>query len=92
MRTAFQRLRDIGLIETIPYKGVRASLKNLCSVNQMIFLRTVVESKVIMDFMDTNHSPLELEELEHNIRMQKLYIQESEVDREVVFYPRFRNA
>ena len=80
VRTAFQRLQDMGLIETIPYKGARVSLISLSSVQQMIFLRTAVESQVIKDFIDSCPSPLELEELEHNIRMQKLHMAENDVE------------
>lgn len=85
VRTAFQRLQDIGLMETVPYKGARASLISLSSVHQMIFLRTAVESQVIKDFIDSCPSPFELEELEHNIRMQKLHIAENEVDEKQFF-------
>lgn len=85
VRTAFQRLQDIGLMETIPYKGARATLISLSSVHQMIFLRTAVESWIIRDFIDSKPSPFELEELEHNIRMQKLHVEEKEVDEKQFF-------
>ena len=80
VRTAFQRLQDIGLLETVPYKGARATLISLSSVHQMIFLRTAVESQIIRDFMSTDPTPFEIEELEHNLRIQKLHINEKEVD------------
>ena len=53
VRTAFQRLQDIGLLETVPYKGARATLI--------------------------------IEELEHNLRIQKLHINEKEVDEKEFF-------
>ena len=83
VRNAFQRLQDIGLIEVIPYKGVTATLISLSSVHQMIHLRTAVESWIIRDFISSEPSPLMLEELEHNLRMQKLHIQAKEVDPQV---------
>lgn len=85
VRTAFQRLQDMGLLEITPYKGARASLISLSSVHQMIFLRSIVETQVIKDFMDLCPSPLELEELEHNIRMQKLLTAGKYVDEKQFF-------
>lgn len=85
VRTAFQRLQDIGLVETVPYKGVSTTLISLSSVHQMIFLRTAVESQVIRDFIDSCPTPFELEELEHNLRMQNLHISEEKVDEKKFF-------
>lgn len=85
VRAAFQRLQDVGLLEVVPYKGATATLISLASVHQMIHLRTVVESWIIRDFIESNPSPFILEELEHNLRMQKLHIQTENVD-ETEFY------
>lgn len=85
VRAAFQRLQDVGLLEVVPYKGVTATLISLASVHQMIHLRTAVESWIIRDFIASEPSPFILEELEHNLRMQKLYIQAENVD-EKEFY------
>ena len=85
VRAAFQRLQDVGLLEVVPYKGVTATLISLASVHQMIHLRTAVESWIIRDFIASEPSPFILEELEHNLRMQKLHIQAENVD-EKEFY------
>ena len=85
VRNAFQRLQDIGLMEIVPYKGATATLISLSSVHQMIHLRTAVESWIIRDFIASNPSPLVLEELEHNLRMQKLHIQAETVDEKEFF-------
>ena len=85
VRAAFQRLQDVGLLEVVPYKGATATLISLASVHQMIHLRTAVESWIIRDFIESNPSPFILEELEHNLRMQKLHIQAENVD-EKEFY------
>ena len=85
VRAAFQRLQDVGLLEVVPYKGATATLIRLSSVHQMIHLRTAVESWIIRDFIASNPSPFVLEELEHNLRMQKLHIQAENVD-EQEFY------
>ena len=85
VRAAFQRLQDIGLLDVVPYKGASATLISLASVHQMIHLRTAVESWIIRDFIASRPSPFVLEELEHNLRMQKLHIQEAEVDEKEFF-------
>ena len=85
VRAAFQRLQDIGLLEVIPYKGVTATLIRLSSVYQMIHLRTAVESWIIQDFIASKPSPFVLEELEHNLRMQKLHIEADPVDEKEFF-------
>ena len=85
VRAAFQRLQDIGLLEVVPYKGATATLISLSSVHQMIHLRTAVESWIIRDFIASKPSPFTLEELEHNLRMQKLHIQAEKVDENEFF-------
>lgn len=85
VRTAFQRLQDIGLLEVVPYKGATATLISLSSVHQMIHLRTAVEAWIIRDFIASEPSPFVLEELEHNLRMQKLHIQAEKVDEKEFF-------
>ncbi len=85
VRAAFQRLQDIGLLEVVPYKGVTATLISLSSVHQMIHLRTAVESWIIRDFIASGPSPFVMEELEHNLRMQKLHIQADPVDEKEFF-------
>ncbi len=85
VRAAFQRLQDIGLLEVVPYKGATATLISLASVHQMIHLRTAVETWIIRDFIASDPSPFVLEELEHNLRMQKLHIQAEEVDEKEFF-------
>ncbi len=85
VRVAFQRLGDIGLLEVIPYKGATATRISLSSVHQMIHLRTAVESWIIRDFIAAGPTPFMLEELEHNLRMQKLHIQAENVDEKEFF-------
>jgi len=85
VRSAFQRLQDIGLLEVVPYKGATATLISLSSVHQMIHLRTAVESWIIQDFIASAPSPFVIEELEHNLRMQKLHIQAEPVDEKEFF-------
>jgi len=52
VRTAFQRLSDAGLLETIRYKGSRAPLINQDIVRQLIFMRIAIEEKVLLEYTD----------------------------------------
>ena len=85
VRAAFQRLQDVGLLEVVPYKGTTATLISLSSVHQMIHMRTAVESWIIRDFISSDPSPFMLEELEHNLRLQRLHIQTDPVDEQEFF-------
>ena len=85
VRNAFSRLQDMGLLEIVPYKGATATLIDLSSVHQMIYLRTAVESHILRDFIALDPSPIVMEELEHNLRMQSLHIQPETVDEKEFF-------
>lgn len=85
VRTAFQRLKDQGLVDIIPYKGVYASLLDLDYIHQMIHLRIKIETQVIMDFILSDPDPFVIEELEHTIRKQLILINQSKIDR-IEFY------
>ncbi|MGD1822233.1 MAG: GntR family transcriptional regulator [Pleomorphochaeta sp.] len=52
VRTAFHRLSDAGLLETIRYKGSRAPLINQDIVKQLIFMRIAIEEKVLLEYTD----------------------------------------
>lgn len=85
VRSAFQRLADIRLIDLKPYKGASATLISLEEVHQMIFLRIAVESWIIKDFIASKPSLFMLEELWHNLRLQKIHIQAEKVDEKEFF-------
>ena len=85
IRTVFQRLQDIGLLEVVPYKGATATLISLSSVHQIIHLRTAVEAWIIRDFIASSPSMIDLEEMEHNVRLQKLIYQQPIVDEKEFF-------
>jgi DNA-binding GntR family transcriptional regulator len=73
VHVALQRLADTGLLEIIPYKGVRATLLRFDDIRQMIYMRCFLETKVIGEF-----SKLEdlfaLEDCEHNLRKQQIML------------------
>jgi DNA-binding GntR family transcriptional regulator len=73
VRTAFQRLSDIGLLEIIPYKGARASLIDLSIVQQSIFMRSAIEEKVIKAYIDL-YDEYSLCDLNNNLNKQKILL------------------
>ncbi len=85
VRAAFQRLQDVGLLEVVPYKGASTTLISLSQVHQMIHMRIAVEAWIIKDFINSDPSPFVLEELEHNLRMQKLHIESENVEEKEFF-------
>ncbi|MGD1818255.1 MAG: GntR family transcriptional regulator [Pleomorphochaeta sp.] len=85
VRTTFKRLSDIGLVDIVPYKGVSATLLDLGKIYQIIHMRTILEAQTICDFIDSDPDGFTIEELEHNLRLQKLLIQEDPVNENEFF-------
>lgn len=85
VRTAFKRLSDIGLVDIVPYKGVTATLLDLDKIYQIIHMRTILESQTICDFIDSNPDCFTIEELNHNLRLQKLIIKQKKVNQNDFF-------
>lgn len=73
VRTAVQRLQDAELVDIIPYQYTRASLISLSKAKQMIYLRTVFESRILSDFMKKADEFL-LEDIAHIIRRQEILL------------------
>jgi DNA-binding GntR family transcriptional regulator len=73
VRSVFQRLSDMGLIEIVPYRETRVSLINLQQIKQMIYMRIAIESKVVRDFIGLNNSLL-VEKLRYFLRKQKILL------------------
>ncbi len=80
IRTAFKRLSDIGLVDIVPYKGVTATLLDLDKIYQIIHMRTILEAQTIIDFINNDPDCFTIEELDHNLRLQKLIIQQEIVN------------
>lgn len=74
VRTALQRLQADGLAHVIPYRGSTVSLLDFDEIQQMIYLRTAVESQVIRDFLPVC-TPLLEEKIRYQIRKQMALIQ-----------------
>lgn len=73
VHVALQRLSDTGLLEIIPYKGVRASLLRFSDIRQSIVMRVVLETKALSDFMKVA-DPFALEECNHTLRKQQIVL------------------
>lgn len=80
VRAAFHRLQDMGLLDVIPYRGSRATKLNLDSICQMVYNRAVIETNIIRDYIRMGPSPLEIEDLEHNLRKQLITVSGDNVD------------
>lgn len=73
VRTVLQRLLDIDLVESEPYQYTRVSKIDYSVTCQMIFLRSIVEGRIISDFME-NATAFDIEDLEHIIRKEHILL------------------
>jgi len=73
VRTAMQRLIDDRLVEAVPYKGFRVSLLDADYIRQMVYLRTVMEANIIIDFIKLD-DPVYIEDVRHQLSLQKILI------------------
>ena len=85
VRAAFQRLQDIGLLDVIPYRGARATLLDLDAIYQVVYNRVVIESRIIIDFINDEPSLLDIEDMEHNLRKQEIHISHKPVDGKIFY-------
>jgi DNA-binding GntR family transcriptional regulator len=81
VRNAFQRLSDQGLIDIVPYRGVTVSLLDLDYIHQMVHLRSTLETRILVDFINNKPNPFVIEELEHNIRKQEIFVNQVSIDK-----------
>lgn len=73
VRTAMQRLSDLGLIDILPYQQSRISLIDLEYCRQLIYARTALEDRLLKDFIALD-DPLLIEDVDHLIRKQEITI------------------
>jgi DNA-binding GntR family transcriptional regulator len=69
-RHVLQRLRDEGLIFSIPYKASYVSLLDLGSIRQLIYMRIAIETRVIMDAIKAKNEDF-IMKLESSLRKQE---------------------
>ncbi len=75
-RDVLQRLRNDGLVVAIPYKANYVSMLNYDTIKQLIFMRIVLETKVIQEAMAAQHDLL-VAALEINLKQQELLLKGS---------------
>lgn len=73
VHVALQRLADTGLLEIVPYKGVRATLLRFDDIRQMIHMRSILEINAISEFINLG-DPFSIEDCEHNLRKQQILL------------------
>ena len=69
-RHVLQRLRDDGLIHSIPYKASFVSLLDFKKIEQIIFMRCAIEEKVMKEAMKKKNDKF-LKELKRSLRNQE---------------------
>jgi len=74
VRSALERLSEENLVQFIPYKGAVATLLHFSDIYQLILMRIVLESKVVVDFA-RNADPFALERCNHILRNQQILLQ-----------------
>ncbi|MBG0767636.1 GntR family transcriptional regulator [Sphaerochaeta halotolerans] len=74
VHAALERLSEAGLIEFIPYKGVRATLLNFSDIYQNIMMRILLETKAVQDFSRTAN-PFAIERCMHVLRKQEILLE-----------------
>lgn len=72
-RDVLQRLRNDGLVVAIPYKANYVSLLSLDTINQMIYMRNAIETKVIKDAVEILDEAF-VASLEYNLKRQELLL------------------
>ena len=73
-RHVLQRLRDEGLIYSIPYKASYVTLLDFDSIKQLIYMRIAIESRVIKDAMRSKSDDL-LYRLDKSLKKQQKLLQ-----------------
>lgn len=79
VHAALERLNQEGLIEFMPYRGVRPTLLKFSDIYQTILLRTILETKVLEEF---SHSadPFILEKVTHAVRNQQILLESEQFE------------
>ncbi len=73
-RYVIQRLRDDGLIFSIPYKASYVTLLDFDNIKQLIYMRIAIESRVLKDAMKSKSEEL-LHQLDKSLKKQEKLIQ-----------------
>ncbi|MDD3928460.1 MAG: GntR family transcriptional regulator [Sphaerochaeta sp.] len=74
VRSALERLSEENLVQFVPYKGAQATLLHFSDIYQLILMRIVLESKVVVDFA-RQADPFAQELCKHTLRNQQILLQ-----------------
>ncbi|MBS4535625.1 GntR family transcriptional regulator [Clostridium sp. D2Q-14] len=69
-RDVLKRLKNAGLVFTIPYKANYVTLLNMDNIRQFIYMRIAIETKIIKDVIENLDEELILE-LDNNLKLQE---------------------
>jgi DNA-binding GntR family transcriptional regulator len=72
-REVIQRLKNEGLIFSVPYKSTFVTLMSLDNILQLIYMRIAIETMVMRDLID-NMDERVVAELEYYLKLQKILI------------------
>ena len=75
IRSVFERLKSDKFIEVFPRRGTFVTLLDLDSIEQIIYLRTRVETGILAD-LARNHDQLLLDKLSANLKRQERLLRE----------------
>lgn len=73
VREALQELHKSKLIEVYPQRGIMIAQINFDIINEMVFLRKVLEKAVVEELCD-NIMKEDIEELKRNVELQEFYL------------------
>ena len=79
VKTAFLMLRSEKFIEIVPQKGTYVTLLDMEFIKELIYMRTVLESKVIKDIIVKVNDEL-INKLSENLKKQKEILQKGVVE------------
>jgi len=74
IRSILQKLEINGFVSITPYKGTTVTLLDFDVINQMIYQRAALETKVVHDFMKIC-TPMLIERIRYLIRSSRVLIQ-----------------
>ncbi|MGH4137338.1 GntR family transcriptional regulator [Clostridium sp.] len=79
VKTAFLRLRSEKFIEIVPQKGTYVTLLDMELIKEIIYMRTVLESRVIVDIFENINNDL-IDKLSINLERQKEIVEKPVID------------
>jgi DNA-binding GntR family transcriptional regulator len=76
-REVIQRLKNEGLVFSVPYKSTFITLMSMDNILQLIYMRIAIETMVLRDLID-NYDEKVIAELEYYLKLQKILISDGD--------------